>query len=98
MAADWIAAKQKVFIAGAMSLRDKWSGYLTTGIVAISSGITIYLLVSDSLRLSEIRRRKNLVAFTAENEIITSPIENAKARFGVLRVAGRFVNPFEEYL
>ena len=75
-----------------MSLfRDsKWSGILTTGLVAFSSGITLYLLISDGARRSEIRRRKNAVV---ADDVSTA----AQERFAALRIGGRFVNPFEEY-
>ena len=74
-----------------MSLfRDsKWSGILTTGLVAFSSGITLYLLISDGARRSEIRRRKNAVL---ADDVSTA----AQERFAALRIGGRFVNPFEE--
>jgi len=77
-----------------MSLfRDsKWSGILTTGLVAFSSGITLYLLISDTARRTEIRRRKN--ALTAADDVSTAATE----RFAALRIGGRFVNPFEEYI
>lgn len=82
-------------------LRDKWTGYLTTGILAFTSGITLYLLISDTARRSEIRRRKNaLTALEDDDEIAvtTTALEKAQHRFGVLRIGGRFVNPFIEYL
>lgn len=72
--------------------RGPWTGYLTTGIFAFTSGITIYLIISDSARRSEIHRRKALVSTDQE----LSVLEKAQRRFGVLRVGGRFVNPFEE--
>jgi len=76
-----------------MSLfRDsKWSSILTTSLVAFSSGITLYLLISDSARRSEIRRRRNAVDADAVSTA-------APERFAVLRIGGRFVNPFEEYV
>jgi hypothetical protein len=77
-------------------LRGNWAGYLTTGIVAFTSGITIYLIISDSARRSEIRRRKNLLATSTDD--ITTPLEKAQHKYGVLRIGGRFVNPFDEYL
>jgi len=70
---------------------NKWSGILTTGLVAFSSGITIYLLISDTARRTEIRRRKNTI--TAAEDVLTA----APERFATLRIGGRFVNPFEEY-
>ena len=74
-------------------LRDnKWSGILTSGLVAFSSGITLYLLISDTARRTEIRRRKN--ALTTADDVSTAATE----RFAALRIGGRFVNPFEEYL
>jgi hypothetical protein len=76
--------------------RDKWGGYLTTGVVAFTSGITLYLIISDTARRSEIRRRKFLLN-TFDEESSPSILEKAQHRFGVLRVAGRFVNPFDEY-
>jgi hypothetical protein len=81
-----------------MSLfRDKWGGYLTTGLVAFASGITLYLIISDTARRSEIRRRKNFLLYTLDDETSPSILEKAKERFGVLRIGGRFVNPFDEY-
>jgi hypothetical protein len=76
-------------------LRDKWGGYLATGFIAFTSGITLYLLISDTARRSEIRRRKTA---DADNEISTAvaPLEKAQQRFGVLRIGGRFLNPFDE--
>ena len=71
---------------------NKWSGILTTGLVAFSSGITLYLLISDTARRTEIRRRKN--AITTADDVSTAATE----RFAALRIGGRFVNPFEEYL
>lgn len=71
---------------------NKWSGILTTGLVAFSSGITLYLLISDTARRTEIRRRKN--ALTVADDVSTA----ATQRFATLRIGGRFVNPFEEYL
>ena len=76
--------------------RDRWGGYLATGLIAFSSGITLYLLLSDSARRSEIRRRKNLSFTTIDAEAAISPLERARHRFGVLLIAGRFVNPFDE--
>jgi hypothetical protein len=87
-----------------MSLRDRWPAVLTTGVLAFSSGITLYLLLSDKARRSEIRRRKTFL-LTAEQEpereeleMPLTPLERVRTRWGVLRVGGRFVNPFEEYV
>jgi len=80
----------------AMSLRDKWGGYVTTGLVAFTSGITLYLIISDTARRSEIRRRKNILSTLDEETAITA-LERAQHRFSVLRIGGRFVNPFDEY-
>jgi hypothetical protein len=78
-----------------MSLfRDKWGGYLTTGLAVFTSGITLYLLISDTVRRSEIRRRKNIL-ITLDEE---STLKKAQHRFGVLRIGGRFVNPFDEFV
>jgi hypothetical protein len=82
-----------------MSLfRDKWGGYVTTSLAIFTSGITIYLLVSDTARRSEINRRKNVLS-TLDDETLpaTTALEKAQHRFGILRVGGRFVNPFDEY-
>lgn len=85
-----------------MSLfRDRWNGYLATGLIAFSSGISLYLIISDTARRSEIRRRKNfLAANTALSVDDNAPtlLERAQHRFGVLRVGGRFVNPFDEFV
>ena len=70
---------------------SKWSSILSIGVVAFSSGLTIYLLVSDSARRKEIRRRKNAVKAA---DISTAGPE----RFAPLRIGGRFVNPFEELI
>lgn len=79
-----------------MSLRDKWGGYVTTGLVAFTSGITLYLIISDTARRSEIRRRKNILS-TLDDETAITALERAQHRFSVLRIGGRFVNPFDEY-
>jgi hypothetical protein len=81
-----------------MSLyRDKWTGYLTTGLLAFTSGITLYLLISDTARRSEIRRRKNAVStLDDESTLSSTALEKAHQRFSVLRIGGRFVNPFDE--
>jgi hypothetical protein len=79
-----------------MSLRDKWGSYITTGVVAFTSGITLYLLISDTARRSEIRRRKNILS-TLDDETPITALERAQHRFSVLRIGGRFVNPFDEY-
>jgi len=83
-----------------MSLfRDKWGGYLTTGLIAFTSGITLYLVISDTARHAEIRRRKKVHTLSLQEDIsaLIPPLEKARQRYGVLRIAGRFVNPFEEY-
>jgi hypothetical protein len=76
--------------------QGKWSSYLKAGLVALTSGITIYLLLSDSARRAEIRRRKAILS-KLDDETPQTALETAQTRFGVLRVGGRFVNPFEEY-
>lgn len=84
-----------------MSLfRDRWGGYLTAGLVTFASGITLYLVVSDTVRRSEIRRRKNILKTLDDEEalVTTATLERARHRFGVLRIGGRFVNPFDELL
>jgi len=85
-----------------MSLfREKWGGYITTGLVAFTSGITLYLIISDTARRSEIRRRKNFLLTTStvdDNEPALTILERAQHRFGVLRIGGRFVNPFDEFV
>ena len=86
-----------------MSLfRDRWGGYITTGLFAFSSGITLYLIISDTARRSEIRRRKKLLTTTTtsvdDNERALTILEKAQHRFGVLRIGGRFVNPFDEFV
>lgn len=90
---------QQLFVSRMSLYRDKWSGYLTTGLVAFTSGITLYLLISDTARRSEIRRRKNAITIL-DDEISGSvtALGKARHRFGVLRIGGRFVNPFDEYL
>jgi hypothetical protein len=82
-----------------MSLfRDKWGGYVTASLAIFTSGITIYLLVSDTARRSEINRRKKVLStLDDENSPATTALEKAQHRFGILRVGGRFVNPFDEY-
>jgi hypothetical protein len=79
-------------------LRDRWGGYVTTGFAVFTSGITIYLLLSDTARRSEINRRKNVLS-TLDDECspATTALDKAQQRFGILRVGGRFVNPFDEY-
>ena len=77
------------------TLREKWGGYVTTGLVVFTSGITLYLLISDTARRSEVRRRKNILA-TLDDESALSPWDKAQQRYGVLRIGGRFVNPFDE--
>jgi len=77
--------------------RDRWGGYLTTGLVAFTSGITLYLIISDTARRSEVRRRKNVLA-TLDDETSWAPLQKARQRYSVLRIGGRFVNPFDEYL
>ena len=82
-----------------MSLfQNKLGGYLTTGLVAFASGMTLYLVISDTARRSEIRRRKNFLLNSFDDETSPSILEKAKERFGILRIGGRFVNPFEEYV
>lgn len=82
-----------------MSLfRDKWGSYITTGLVAFTSGITLYLIVSDTARRSEIRRRKNFLVTSLDDETSPTILEKAQHRFGVLRIGGRFVNPFDEFV
>lgn len=71
---------------------------MTTGLVAFTSGITLYLIISDTARRSEIRRRKNSLLSTLDDETSPSILEKAKERFGILRIGGRFVNPFDEYV
>jgi hypothetical protein len=68
---------------------------VTTGLVAVTSGLTLYLFLSDTARRSEIRRRKQSLA---SKNLSVACLERARTRFGVLRVAGRFVNPFDEYV
>ena len=77
---------------------SKWGRYFAVSLAAFSSGITIYLLISDSARRSEIRRRKNFVT-TLDDEISSAitPLEKARHKFGALRIGGRFVNPFEAF-
>jgi len=81
--------------------RGKWTSYLTVTIVTFTSGITIYLLLSDTARRSEIRKRKALqqLSSASDNDDVpaASALEVASTRFGVLKVGGRFMNPFEEY-
>lgn len=79
--------------------RDRCGGYLATGLIAFTSGITLYLLVSDTVRRLEISRRKKLflTALDDEASLTISPLERARRRYGVLRVGGRFVNPFDEF-
>jgi hypothetical protein len=72
-----------------------WRTYVTAGLVTFTSGITVYLLLSDAARRSEIRRRKAVLS-TLDNEDFSSALEQEQTRFGVLRVGGRFVNPFSE--
>jgi len=88
--------------------RDRWPGLLTTGLIAFSSGITLYLIISDTARRSEIRRRKNFLQAVHQLDEGTrveeqklgplSALERARHRWAVLRVGGRFVNPFDEYV
>jgi len=88
--------------------RDRWPGLLTTGLVAFSSGITLYLIISDTARRSEIRRRKNFLQAVHQLDEGTlveaqkleplAALERARHRWAVLRVGGRFVNPFDEYV
>ena len=80
----------------AVFARDRWGGYITTGLVAFTSGITLYLIISDTARRSEVRRRKNILA-TLDDETCLSPLQKARQRYSVLRIGGRFVNPFDEY-
>ena len=88
--------------------RHKWPGLLTTGLIVFSSGITLYLIISDTARRSEIRRRKNFLQAVPQLDKETpveepkvepfNVLERARNRWGVLRVGGRFVNPFDEYV
>jgi len=79
-------------------LRDRWGGYITTTVLAFTGGVTVYLIVSDIARRSEIRRRKAVLQILDVEEVAgVPPLEKAKERFGVLRIGGRFVNPFDEY-
>jgi hypothetical protein len=74
---------------------------MTTGLVAFTSGITLYLIISDTARRSVIRRRKNFLLTESSvdgNERGLTVLEKAQHRFGVLRIGGRFVNPFEEFV
>ena len=84
-----------------MSLfRDRWAGYWTTGLVTFTAGITLYLVISDAARRSEIRRRKKKLLSTtidSENSLAVLPLERVQHRYGVLQIGGRFVNPFEEF-
>jgi hypothetical protein len=73
----------------------RWGTYFAAGLATFASGITIYLLLSDTARRSEIRRRKNIIA-SFDRDTATTALEQAQTRFGVLRVGGRFVNPFDE--
>ena len=77
--------------------RDRWGGYVATTVLAFTGGFTLYLIISDTARRAEIRRRKRVLA-TLDIEEVSSvtPLEKAKERFGVLRIGGRFVNPFDE--
>src|SRR5215471_1687318 len=85
-----------------MSLfREKWGGYMTTGLVVFTSGITLYLIISDTARRSVIHRRKNFILTPSsvdDNERALTILEKAQHRFGVLRIGGRFVNPFDEFV
>jgi hypothetical protein len=79
-------------------VRDRWGGYITTTVLAFTGGVTVYLIVSDIARRSEIRRRKAVLQILDVEEVAgVPPLEKAKERFGVLRIGGRFVNPFDEY-
>jgi hypothetical protein len=72
-----------------------WQTYFTAGLVTFTSGVTVYLLLSDAARRSEVRRRK-LVLSSLDVESPMTPLETATTNFGVLRIGGRFVNPFLE--
>lgn len=74
---------------------------MTTGLVAFTSGITLYLIISDTARRSIIRRRKNFLLTECsvdDNERGLTVLEKAQHRFGVLSIGGRFVNPFDEFV